>query len=69
MATSCSAMKFGVWTVEVKSLKIPQVHKAVGCSVFAGIAVRCIQQYVSTRRVLMRLETPRYNSIDMVPLT
>ena len=69
MATSCSAMKFDVWTVEVKSLKRPQVHKAVGCFVFAGVVVRCVQRYGSTRRMLMRSETPGRNSIDMVPLT
>ena len=69
MATSCSAMKFGVWKVEVKNLKRPQVHKDVDCFVFAGIGARFIQRYGSTRRMLMRSETAGRNSIDMVPLT
>ena len=69
MATSCSVMKFGVWTVEVKNLKRPQIHKAGGCVVFTGIVVLFVQRYGSMRRMLMRSEIPGRNSIDMVPLT
>ena len=69
MANVHSAMKFDEWTAEVKNLKRPQEHRAIGCSVFTGTVETEFQRYGSTRRMLMRSEIPGRSSIVMVPLT